>query len=273
MALLAISLGGCVAAAIPLAASGALVGRDSNPDGQDTALEPGQPSLGAPAQEEGGRLAARGDTPPPRMLRPDEAIPDNARGTAQPARGNPYAAFYSHAIAQARRDPVETPRKSAMLASPASLEPVTQDCSIKPPAVLIDLDPQGGVFAADTGPGRNPQLAEILSALRVQEVEVHWISGASASDAGAIRKRLLETGLDPWGRDPLLLLRRPGDRKQVLRRELSGTHCVVAIAADTRGDFDELFDYLRHPAAGAPLDILIGDGWFLTPLPLTHEEG
>jgi hypothetical protein len=50
----------------------------------------------------------------------------------------------------------------------------------------------------------------------------------------------------------------------------------MAIAGDTKSDFDELFEYLKDPHAAEPLDELLGAGWFLTPLPLlkpSNTEG
>jgi len=40
---------------------------------------------------------------------------------------------------------------------------------------------------------------------------------------------------------------------------------VVAIAGDERGDFDELFDYLRDPGSAVGLYPMMGEGWFLVP--------
>ena len=212
---------------------------------------------------------AAGDSPgasaPPALAAPASAAP-------APSALNPYSAFFNHAIAQAGLDPVDDPRRSAILATPGSLEPVTGDCAIRAPAVLIDLDPAGETLELDQPVSPNPELAELLAALRLRNVAVFWISGASAAGAGKLRERLLVSGLDPWGRDGLLLMRRAEDRKQIRRRELSEMHCVVAIAGDAKGDFDELFDYLKEPAAAAPLDALIGDGWFLTPAPFDPQE-
>ncbi|NJK31325.1 MAG: hypothetical protein HC927_02305 [Deltaproteobacteria bacterium] len=44
---------------------------------------------------------------------------------------------------------------------------------------------------------------------------------------------------------------------------LAATACIIAIAGDERADFDERYRYLRNPRAGAQLDLLIDDGWFL----------
>jgi hypothetical protein len=54
----------------------------------------------------------------------------------------------------------------------------------------------------------------------------------------------------------------------VLREDAQRDVCVIAIAGDRKGDFDELFDYLRDPASGESLDYLLGAGWFILPPPL-----
>ena len=87
--------------------------------------------------------------------------------------------------------------------------------------------------------------------------------------AGDIRRTLVASGLDPAGRDELALLRYPDDRKQTRRADFAKEFCLVAIAGDDRGDFDELYQYIKDRDAAAPLDALIGNGWFLIPQPLT----
>ena len=63
----------------------------------------------------------------------------------------------------------------------------------------------------------------------------------------------------------MLLVRGPDDRKQLLRADANNDVCVVAIAGEQRGDFDELFDYLRNPDAAIGLDLMMDNGWFLVP--------
>ena len=95
-----------------------------------------------------------------------------------------------------------------------------------------------------------------------------WISQRPAAEVAEVAASLRASGLDPAGTDPLLLLRTPRDRKQALREEASLDVCPIAIAGDRKGDFDELFDYLRDPQAASGLDSLIGSGWFIVPPPL-----
>ena len=67
----------------------------------------------------------------------------------------------------------------------------------------------------------------------------------------------------PRGQDIISLRRDEADTKQQRRDNLAGITCIVAIAGDERPDFDERFKYLRNPEAGAGIEPLIGDGWFL----------
>lgn len=244
---LAMMLGGCVAAAIPLAAGGVVLRNEALGDDEPEAEERREGSQADAVATEGEPFAP--------VLAPPGA----------------YNAFFTYAREQAALDPVTEPHHSAILAVPGSLQPETLECSVRPSAVLVDLDPASGTrdFAALPP---DPALAQGLHALRLEGVFVFWISDASAAEAGTLRKRLTETGLDPTTDDGILLMRRAEDRKQLRRKELSQTHCVVAILGDERSDFDELYDYLKDPAAAAPLDALIGNGWFLVPTLLDTKE-
>lgn len=311
-------LGGCVAAVIPIAAGGAIAGKDelgigkkgSKPaEAQDPAETqtvasevPAAASLPEAAEPvepivrdrsiNGEEMIAENTNPPERVELPptDSAVaePDTNSGTtagtspasapparpgaAQAANVDPraYDVLYDYVDQQSRRDPIDNPRQSAILAAPGALRPDRSDCSIRPSAILIDLDPAGGVFDPDIAAERNPSLSQMLAALRLQEVDVFWISKLPAVRAGALRRVLIQSGMDPAGRDGLLLMRKIGDRKQLRRRELGETHCLLAIAGDERADFDELYLYLKDNAAAQPLEELIGAGWFMTPLPLTE---
>ena len=160
-------------------------------------------------------------------------------------------------------------RRSAMLASPGTLEPATQQCSVHPAALLIDLDPAAGVLDPATAIHADPRLAGMLAGLRGDGVTIAWASASTADRAGAVRRALVASGLDPAGRDELALLRYPEERKQTRREDFAREFCVVAIAGDDRRDFDELFQYLKDPSLATPLEPLIGAGWFLIPQPLT----
>ena len=99
-----------------------------------------------------------------------------------------------------------------------------------------------------------------------------WISRLPADEVDRVAEALKSSGLDPTGRDPILLVRNEDERKQVLREEANETVCVVAIAGDRRADFDELFDYLRDRRLETAYDAQLGSGWFLVP-PLFEASG
>ncbi len=95
-----------------------------------------------------------------------------------------------------------------------------------------------------------------------------WAKAAVPGAASAIRQRLADTALDPTGGDPLIVTRFAGESKQVRRYALGESNCLLAIAGDHRGDFDELYDFVLDPAMAAPLEGLVGHGWFLAPPPI-----
>jgi predicted secreted acid phosphatase len=150
----------------------------------------------------------------------------------------------------------------------ASLTARRRPCGGTEPAVIIDLDNGPAAFSPDSAGTPAPGLANALARLREAGVVVLWISGTDANRVNDVADALRRTGLDPTGRDPLLLALSEDDRKQTMREEANEDVCVVAIAGDRRADFDELFDYLRSPDAAAGLDALVGSGWFITPVPL-----
>jgi hypothetical protein len=130
--------------------------------------------------------------------------------------------------------------------------------------VVVDLDAEAP-FAPAAVTRVPPAVVAALAQLREAGVIVLWVSQASANDVTGIAEAIKASGLDPTGRDPILLVRNAEERKQVLRVEANDTVCVVAIAGDRRSDFDELFDYLRDPSLATAYDGRIGSGWFLVP--------
>lgn len=186
---------------------------------------------------------------------------------SRPAPGgtDSYVAFYDHALSQLD---AEGPRQSALLLDPPSIDPAVKPCTDQPSAVLVDLDPAAGLLPLVDEARPDPVLADLLGTLRDRGVTVFWISGHGPEAASAIRGILVESALDPAGADPLILMRFPGESKQKRRVGLADTHCLLAIAGDQRADFDELYDHVLDPDMAAPLEVLVGDGWFLTPPPI-----
>lgn len=229
-------------------------------------------------------VAGQGELAPQEQSRADPAALDRAAARAgltivpsmpeptasdlrRPAPGSAdsYDAFYDHALAQLD---AEGARQSALLLDPPSIEPAVKPCGDQPSAVLVDLDPASGLLPLGGEARPDPALADLLGGLRDRDVTVFWISGHGPQAAGEIREILDETTLDPTGADPLILMRFPGERKQKRRTALDETHCLLAIAGDQRADFDELYDHVLDPDMAAPLEVLVGDGWFLAPPPI-----
>lgn len=196
-------------------------------------------------------------------------LPAPTGASAAPAGFAGYDGLYGYVARLGALPAAGSERPSALLADPGTLAPATRECSIHPAAVLVDLDPGASILDPATAVHGDPALAGRLAALRDQGIAIAWISGNTADRAGAVRRALVASGLDPAGRDELALLRYPEERKQTRRQDLGREYCVVAIAGDERGDFDELFQYLKNPALAGPLDRLIGAGWFLIPQPLS----
>ena len=260
-------LSGCVAAAIPVLAAGGLAKTrmdDNRPQHRETvATLPGDRQTAvtpdpAPVLISGAaRLTSLTELPAP-----------TGSAGAPPATGQ-ITAFADYATRQAAIPVIGGERRSALLSDPGRMVPDTRECSVHPAAVLIDIDPTDTSLDLSRPLTGNAELGASLAALRAEGVVIGWTSNKTADQAGAIRKALQASGLDPAGRDDLVLLRFPEERKQTRRADFAKAHCVVAIAGDARTDFDELYEYLRDPAIAAPLDSLVGAGWFIVPAPLT----
>ncbi len=275
---LSASLSGCVAAAIPVLAGG-IIARSAT-DGKSakrnaapeaaTGTATVAASVPAPLPAPASTASATGTlmvATPGEAPAPDAPDTDNA--------GNPFAALARYAqqrgansanLSGSDLQPSGSARTlSAVLLDPTRLNQRRKPCTNAQRTVLIDLDPGPSTFAPGDDINAPAGAAESLLSLRESEVEIAWISGTSAAYAGDVRVALKESALDPEGKDTLLLMRYPGDRKQTRREDLAASSCLIAIAGDERRDFDELFAYLVNPEAALGLELLIGDGWFLVP--------
>ena len=190
------------------------------------------------------------------------ALRDRAGGSAD------YAEFFAFALNRLEGSPQAGGRQSLLLADPLSLAPNLLDCGNAPPAVLVDLDPGAGLLPLVGDNRAQPALASYLGQLRDKGVTIYWISGHGPEAAGRIRGILGQSGLDPAGIDPLIVTRFAGESKQRRRIALGETNCLLAILGDRRADFDDLYDFLVDPSLAAPLEELVGNGWFLAPPPI-----
>lgn len=277
----AFALQGCVAAVFPLAAGGLIGNRALSGNDDSTSEAPANVAERSPV-DDAATSQSPGDATNADLVPLDAAAPNSGLRdvTTSPASdsgrldasGSAFAINQLLSYANQREIASGKVPDSAMLSDRVSLKPERAQCNAITPTVLIDLDPAGGIF--DPGSAARPPsgLGIGLARLRLGGVAIAWISANPMEKAGAIRTALARTGLDVNEEDRLLLLRNADDRKQSLREDLAGVACLIAIAGDTRSDFDELYDYLLNPADARSLEPLIGDGWFLIPQPLLSER-
>lgn len=203
------------------------------------------------------------DDPAPAL---DPAAPtDDPPASALPdADGGAFARFVRYADAARQGATSASDMPSALLADPIALDGKRRRCALgEQLVVVIDLDPAGGLFAPPASPVASSGAAPGLALLRDAGFKITWISDLPTERSGSVRSALEQSGLDPRGQDILSLRRDEGDTKDQRKASLGGFACIVAIAGDERTDFDLRFKYLRKPEAGAALEGLIGDGWFL----------
>lgn len=272
-------LSGCIAvAALPLLAGGAMF---AGGNVRIRAATPRPKISGtvrlAPAAEERTAGTAIAATPvlPPALTQPagrgvaePSPLPPDLRPPARTAP-DPWRDFFDYAADKGAAAAGKARGRSVLLeaGTPIGL-PKLRQCDGKYPAVIVDLDAGAQAFAPDAAHPASPTLVEGLARLREAGVVVLWITALPARDVSEVADALKSSGLDPAASDPLLLVRSSGDRKQLLREDAARDVCVIAIAGDRKGDFDELFDYLRDQSSGESLEYLLGAGWFILPPPL-----
>lgn len=296
LALASTSLSGCVAAAIPALAGAGMIGTRIDGDGPgDTPRAASAPAPEAPAAvavrpaPNPVVIVAPSASPPPPVAAPAPApmiaaapvevaapvappvaaVAPVAPPVAPPS-GAPraeqlgFSQFVRYGRGVAAVSAGATGPLSAMLADPIALDGQRKRCAPgQQPVAVIDLDPAGGLFDPPADPERIPAAALGLAVLREAGVQIAWLSDLPVAQIGAVRTALEIAGLDLRGQDIVSLRRDPEDRKQARKESLAATSCIIAIAGDAKPDFDERFQYLRNPEAGAALDTAIGDGWFL----------
>lgn len=265
--LLALPLGGCIAAALPVVAAGVMA-RDELRSGKSDAAR-------VDTEEPIARVAASAAVPVTDrtgavvILRADEdALP--------PAGPGDYAPFARYASELQRRREAGEAITSAVLVRNFAIErPDYVECGVRPPAVIVDLDPASGgpdplLFAAAPDRIINPSLglAARLADLREAGVAVLWLTDHPADMVTAIAETLRTAGLDPEGADRIHAEPPGGGRKQERRIDLASAWCVLAIAGDAKSDAEEAYDYLRSPDAALMIDQRWESGWFLVPPPL-----
>lgn len=162
----------------------------------------------------------------------------------------------------------------SVLPDPAATEAdaMVRPCADEAVAVLVDLDPGEAAFRPELARTAAPGVAAALSIARAKGLTVLWTSVLDESREADARIALVNAGLDPTGRDPILLTRDPAETKTERRRDTAGEWCIAAIIGDRKGDFDDLMNYLRDPEAPTPFDPLLGHGWFELPPPFLPPQ-
>jgi hypothetical protein len=251
------TLTGCLGAAIiPILASGPLLGPHHVRAATSVPKPSREPS--APTQAQAPTAAATAAATAPATT---------SAATSQPAAASDrWQQFFAFALASEDASGNVASGQSVLLTDDPPLDtPSLRNCPKPVPAVVIDLDDGMSTFDPQHL-GRAPTgVAEGLEQLREAGIVVLWISQLPATRVADVAQALRTSGLDPVGADQLLLFRSAKDRKELLRDDANDDVCIVAIAGERRADFDELFDYLRRPAEAAPLDAMLGKGWFFVP--------
>jgi hypothetical protein len=257
-------LSGCLGAvALPLLAGGTLMATDKHrvraatqvaaPAPARTPATPARRAEDAALSSSTAVLTSLKELPPP-------------SGASATPSDDSWQLFFAYAQARQPNADKDGATVSALLKQPPSIDtPVRLPCNKQASAVVIDLDDGPQAFVPERLGPAPAAVAEGLNRLREAGVVILWITRLPAGRAAEVAQALRVSGLDPRGQDQLLLLRKVDDRKQLLRQDASEDVCIVAVAGDQRGDFDELFDYLRNPGSAAGLYPLMGHGWFLVP--------
>ena len=290
LALAGASLSGCVAVAIPALAGTAMVGsridtdssKNTNAPTDEPAAAVAPTPIATPVASQAATVALSAapaavaatpaaptpaPSPPVAAAAAPSVVPPTAPDSAGVTERVGFAQFVQYGRATAAAGSSGKAPVSAMLSDPIATDGKRRRCEAgEQPVALIDLDPAGGIFSPPANPSQQPGLALGLAVLREAGVEIAWLSDLSVNESGALRTALEQSGLDPRGEGIISLRRNGEDRKQLRKDNLAGITCIIAIAGDERPDFDERFKYLRNAEAGAELEPVIGDGWFLIEL-------
>ena len=182
---------------------------------------------------------------------------------------NAYLPFARYALNEAAKRARGGTVSSAVLVPKVSLiDPSTIACDTKPLSVIIDLDVAPGT-PAEMEIEPQSGFSFLLTFLRGSGIRIAWLAETSEARLKPITD-LLREGDEPVMRDEdLILIGLPGSAsKQDRRSQLARDYCVVAIAGDRKGDFDELYDYLRDQSYAIRLEAYTDRGWFLLPHPV-----
>lgn len=278
LAIVATQLCGCAAAAIiPLAAGSTVVGKTAldgsggklrGKTSQRPMVTVGTGTSLPPAVRPAAELTGEAS---PREPTPSEPIANRPAPAESSPGADAYGAMAAYVLSRSAEPKPAGGRRSALLdQSSLSGVPEMAKCGSGRSALVLDLDPGNQPFDLNDPPSPVAGLAERLRGIRATGTAVVWLASVPESARKDLSTILKATGLDPLGIDGYLLLRRNETRKQQLLNRASEEWCVIAIAGDRKGDFDEVFDYLRNPdgPVALALEQHLGAGWFLVPPPV-----
>lgn len=300
------ALGGCIAAAIPIAASSAIVKqrmerkqaerRTAPPQPQAQPDPVAQPLRAQPVPTAAPQAPVRGGTVPETM--------QYLYGSGE-AAGLSTQAY--RALTRYLSDVVTYGKsgkaRQVVVSDGASLNaPQFEPCGPKPLAIVLDIDEttllnlgyeadaarRGESFDAgrwarweETGADKVvavPGAKAALDSARQLGITVIFNSNRVTEYAAQTERALAQAGLGPAKHRSTLWLRGDdggGSGKDDRRWAIASGYCVVALVGDQLGDFSDLFNdpalsaSTRRALAGAPaLASLWGNGWFLLPNPV-----
>ncbi|RHW17398.1 acid phosphatase [Sphingomonas gilva] len=275
-------LSGCVAAAIPLAATGTLAGKSVLDSGSEESSAPAAPPEAAAAPVRVAERPPASASPAPKPAAP--SAPPASAAPLEPASAMRYLYGSGEAaatgvqaynalgewLASRAQDKIAgRPAISTVLAKGATLDrPGFVPCDGKPLAVVFDIDEtvllnvgfEG--HAARTGAaydearwqrweqtGANqvsavPGAREAIEAARRAGIAVVFNSNRSAANAAATAAALEGAGLGSAVPGDTLWLREDGAEggKDERRWRIADKYCVVALVGDQLGDFSDLFN-------------------------------
>ncbi|ODP38526.1 hypothetical protein [Sphingomonas turrisvirgatae] len=273
MASASLLIHGCVAAAIPLAAGGAIARgeRSKAREARSVAVQADDPAS-APLVVTTTLTAL----PPPGGAAGEHA--------AEALQG--YQGLWTYLAAQAAKRARGEPLRSAVLDTGAALAaPRYVACDKKPLAMLVDID-EDAAKSADpdarwrrwNGDARDaivaaPGALEGVEAARREGIAVIFTSARSPESATGVIAALDQLGFGRLELGKTLYLQGQASADAV-RRGIAGDYCVIAIVGDAFEDFRSLL-----PASGqaqmqsmAVTDTMVaplwGAGWFLLPSPV-----
>lgn len=180
-----------------------------------------------------------------------------------------YPAFTNYAVQTAAQAERSTQVLSALV-DPKSLTtlPRRLGCVSRFLAVVIDLDPGQRPLDLADPPYPMPGLAEQLDRLHKAGVSVLWATSLRSRDRAAVEARLTAVGLALSGLDRVLVAGSDKSKADA-ERTAAQQFCIVAVAGDQIGDFDEALVHLKDKKGpvGSMLLSNIGSGWFFADLP------